>query len=220
MKYIVMERHESYVIVLDEEGRFFKVANMDYSPGQTLTKVVPMEDIKAKNRKRLAFFILPLIIALLAGVSLWFFVFGGNTVLNSGTANVQEENPIVFRIYLGGEIGVVCDSESKVVRVYGVDEKGEAIAEGFDYSEMSIGDAAVELLERAYEIGYITKESEIFIAIEGEEDDDNPVLERVADILEDYGEEKYDIDVEKSSWEDYLEDMEEKEHNQHEHNRD
>ena len=47
MKYLVMERHESYVIVLDENGRFFKVANMDYAPGQTLTKVVPMEDIKA-----------------------------------------------------------------------------------------------------------------------------------------------------------------------------
>ena len=52
MKYLVMERHESYVVVLDEQGRFFKVANMDYFPGQTLTKVIPMEDFVEKRKKR------------------------------------------------------------------------------------------------------------------------------------------------------------------------
>ena len=30
MKYIIMENHLSYSVVLDEEGNFIKVANMGY----------------------------------------------------------------------------------------------------------------------------------------------------------------------------------------------
>ena len=43
MKYIVMECHLSYAIVLDEEGHFFKVANRNYQVGQTVTNVIEMQ---------------------------------------------------------------------------------------------------------------------------------------------------------------------------------
>lgn len=39
MKFMVMECHPGYAVVLDEEGRFRKVANMRYEVGQTLTEV-------------------------------------------------------------------------------------------------------------------------------------------------------------------------------------
>lgn len=55
-------------------------------------------------------------------------------------------------------------------------------------------------------MGYLNEDSEIFVAIENEYNDDNPALERAADSLENYAEEKYDIEVEKSSWDDYLKD--------------
>ena len=34
MSYIVMECHSSYAILLDEEGRFLKAANLHYQVGQ------------------------------------------------------------------------------------------------------------------------------------------------------------------------------------------
>ena len=32
MKYLVMECHPAYAVVLDEEGRFLKVSNLNYGP--------------------------------------------------------------------------------------------------------------------------------------------------------------------------------------------
>ena len=37
MKYLVMECHPAYAVVLDEKGRFLKVANLNYEPGQTVS---------------------------------------------------------------------------------------------------------------------------------------------------------------------------------------
>lgn len=197
MKYLVMERHESYVIVLDENGRFFKVANMDYAPGQTLTKVVPMEDIKAKRKKRMG--LLALFIALIAvvGIGAWFLLFSG--VISGGG------DSRVYRFYMGGDIAVTCDSKNKVTKIEGLDETGKAVSQ-VDIENKNITDISIELLEKAYSMGYLNEDSEIFVAIENEYNDDNPALERAADSLENYAEEKYDIEVEKSSWDDYLKD--------------
>lgn len=212
MKYLVMERHESYVIVLDENGRFFKVANMDYAPGQTLTKIVPMEDIKAKRKRRWGFFALFIALVAVVGVSLWFFLFSGFFGAPQGG--------LVYRFQMGGEIAVTCDSENNVTKVEGIDEEGKAIAENFDFNNKNMNSLSCELLEKAYSLGYLHKDSEIFVAIEGEEDDDNKYLENVADSLENYAEEKYDIEVEKSSWEDYQKDAVKENYKEHDHDDD
>lgn len=56
MKYLVMECHLSYAVVLDEEGRFLKVANRHYEVGQTVTEVIEMQipqavPVKKKTNK-------------------------------------------------------------------------------------------------------------------------------------------------------------------------
>lgn len=43
MKYLVMECHPGYAVVLDENGRFLKVANRRYEVGQTVADVEPMK---------------------------------------------------------------------------------------------------------------------------------------------------------------------------------
>ena len=40
MKYLVMETHPAYAVVLDERGRFLKTANLHYQVGQTVQDVV------------------------------------------------------------------------------------------------------------------------------------------------------------------------------------
>ena len=43
MRYLVMECRPSYAVVVDEDGRFLKVANRHYEVGQTVTEVLPMQ---------------------------------------------------------------------------------------------------------------------------------------------------------------------------------
>ena len=52
MKYIVMECHLSYAVVLDENGNFIKAANMRYEVGQTVDEIFEMKIPKAKKRSR------------------------------------------------------------------------------------------------------------------------------------------------------------------------
>lgn len=44
MRYMVMETHLAYAVVLDEEGHFLKAANLRYEPGDILDRVILMED--------------------------------------------------------------------------------------------------------------------------------------------------------------------------------
>ena len=43
MKYMVMECHPGYAVVLDEDRHFLKVANLRYEPGQMVTDVIEMQ---------------------------------------------------------------------------------------------------------------------------------------------------------------------------------
>ena len=52
MSYIVMECHSSYAILLDEEGRFLKAANLHYQVGQRVYDPVLM---KEKPEKKFVF---------------------------------------------------------------------------------------------------------------------------------------------------------------------
>ena len=55
MNYLVMECHTSYAVLLDEDGRFVKSANLNYEIGQTVRNPVlmrdkPLEKIKEKRK--------------------------------------------------------------------------------------------------------------------------------------------------------------------------
>lgn len=50
MKYLVMECHRGYAVVLDEEGRFLKAANLNYTVGQELTEIITAPPVKKSPR--------------------------------------------------------------------------------------------------------------------------------------------------------------------------
>lgn len=54
MKYLVLETHIKYAIVLDEEGRFLRVVNNAYSVGQKIDKVTIYHDFKKARTSRQA----------------------------------------------------------------------------------------------------------------------------------------------------------------------
>ena len=52
MKYLVMETHPAYAVVLDERGRFLKAANLHYQVGETVEDVVELRLPPARRRLR------------------------------------------------------------------------------------------------------------------------------------------------------------------------
>ena len=43
MNYLVMEVHPAYAVVLDEEGRFLKAANLHYQVGDTVHEIIALQ---------------------------------------------------------------------------------------------------------------------------------------------------------------------------------
>ena len=43
MKYLVMEIHPAYAVVLDTKGKFIKAANMHYTVGQELEEIMELK---------------------------------------------------------------------------------------------------------------------------------------------------------------------------------
>ena len=50
MSYLVMECHPGYAVLLDEEGRFLKAANLQYEIGQTVYDPVLMKETPERQR--------------------------------------------------------------------------------------------------------------------------------------------------------------------------
>lgn len=44
MKYLVIEVHPGYAVLLDSEGRFLRAANLGYQVGETVTEIVVMKE--------------------------------------------------------------------------------------------------------------------------------------------------------------------------------
>ena len=53
MKYVVMECHTAYAILMDEDSRFVKAANLNYEVGQTVENPVLMESFKQTKTAKL-----------------------------------------------------------------------------------------------------------------------------------------------------------------------
>ena len=49
MNYLVMEVHPAYAVVLDEEGRFLKAANLRYQVGDTVQHIVELHRPRKKR---------------------------------------------------------------------------------------------------------------------------------------------------------------------------
>ena len=42
MKYLVMETHPAYAVLLDQSGRFLKAANLNYHVGDTVMDIIEL----------------------------------------------------------------------------------------------------------------------------------------------------------------------------------
>lgn len=160
MKYLVMECHLSYAVVLDEEGRFLKVANQHYEVGQTISEIMEMEipELGNSSSKKFAWKWAYTLTALAA----CFILFIPNLLTNTATfASVYMKiNP---------EVRIDINEKDIVVGIEGVNQDGQDLIVSYHYKNKHLDLVMDELVDKAIEMGYLSSGGAITISLDAQD---------------------------------------------------
>ena len=156
MSYIVMECHSSYAILLDEEGRFLKAANLHYQVGQKVCDPVLMEE-RPSRRFRPARWIAGGGAAIAA---CFLLVFGAGYYQN----HLVSYSSIYLTI--NPEIRMELNRIGEVLDLEGLNEDGKLLLEGYEGRGKDKTKVTDELIDRAIEMGFLSEGGQISFSID------------------------------------------------------
>ena len=159
MKYLVMETHPAYAVVLDEEGRFLKAANLHYQVGDTVQTIVELR--QAKPRSPALWKPLSGLAAAAACLCLVFFGYYQPNYTAYGT----------LRIQINPDVEMTVSRTDRVLDLEGLNADGEDLIEGYDYRGKDRETAAGELVERAIDMGYLSDGDTISVTVRSDDAD-------------------------------------------------
>ena len=156
MSYLVMECHPGYAVLLDEEGRFLKAANLRYETGQTVYDPVLMKEAPERQRHTVRW--IGSGIAAIAACFLLFF----------GIGYYQNYLQPYSSIYLtiNPEVQMDLNRQGTVVGLTGANEDGETLLEGYDGKGKDKVTVADELIDRAIEMGFLSEGGRVSFSID------------------------------------------------------
>ena len=155
MNYIVMECYPSFVILLDENGRFVKAANLHYQVGDTVTDPVLMRDTPPRRRP----------------VSRWAYVAGALAAcltLVLGILFYQSYfSPVSFIVLrINPEVRMDLNSRGHVVALAGLNDDGAALLDDYDGRGKDSLTVSDELIDRAIATGYLSTGGKVTFSID------------------------------------------------------
>ena len=161
MKYMVMECHTGYAVLLDEEGRFWKAADLHYEVGQTVENPVLMKQPQPSGRRRITRLVSNTVAAAAACLFLIF-----------GFSYYQNYLRIYSSIYLSinPEVQMDLNRYGNVVRLTGTNEDGAKLLEGYNGRGKDKLTVADELIDRAIEMGFLSEGGQVSFFIDSPED--------------------------------------------------
>ena len=161
MKYMVMECHTGYAVLLDEEGRFWKAADLHYEVGQTVENPVLMKQPQPSGRRRITRLVSSTVAAVAACLFLFF-----------GFGYYQNYLRIYSSIYLSinPEVQMDLNRYGNVVRLTGTNEDGARLLEGYNGRGKDKLTVADELIDRAIEMGFLSEGGQVSFFIDSPED--------------------------------------------------
>ena len=159
MKYLVMETHPAYAVMLDENGRFLKAANLRYQVGETVEEIV---ELKASRPAKAAVW-KPLsgLAALAACLCLVFFGYYRPNFTAYGT----------LRIQINPDLEMTVSQTDRVLDLEGLNADGADLIEGYAYQGKDRETATEELVERAIEMGYLSDGDTVSITVDSSDSD-------------------------------------------------
>ena len=159
MNYLVMEVHPAYAVVLDEEGRFLKAANLRYQVGDTVRSIVELRP--ARNRPAAWWKPLAGLAAAAACFCLVFFGYYQPNYTPYGT----------LRIQINPDVELTVSRTDRVLELEGLNPDGEELIEGYSYQGKDRQTAANELVERAIAMGYLSSGDTVSITVSSSDAD-------------------------------------------------
>ena len=153
MKYLVMETHPAYAVVLDEDGRFLKAANLRYQVGDTVQDIV---ELRTPQKKVVpAWKPLSGLAAAAACLCMVFFGWYQPNYTAYGT----------LRIQINPDVEMTVSRTDRVLDLEGLNADGEDLIEEYDYQGKDRETAAHELVERAIDMGYLSDGETVSITV-------------------------------------------------------
>lgn len=151
MEYLVMECHPAYAVLLDEDGRFQKAANLNYEVGQRVTEVILMEEepqssAKPKGKGQ---FVRHVVGAFAACLCL--FLLGTGLFFRTAHTTVE--------LHLGPAAALEVDREGHVVSLTPLNAEGDALLKGYDGTGRDVQTVCRELMEKVMAEGYAPPEA-------------------------------------------------------------
>ncbi len=156
MKYMVMECHRAFAVVLDEDGRFLKVANMHYEVGETVTEVFVMKVQPKKKQHRWVFSLTAAAACVLLVISFFF----------------QTGYAAYASVYLtiNPEIRIDVDREDVVLGLEAMNEDGTALLSGYEYRKKKLNVVMDELVDRAIEMNYLQEGGTVSLRLDAQDE--------------------------------------------------
>lgn len=159
MKYLVLEVHPAYAVVLDEEGRFLKAANLGYQVGSTVTEIVALR----RTLSHAAGWQRPLVglAALCACLCLVFFAYYRPNFLPYGSLRMQ----------INPDVEMTISRTERVLALEGLNEDGRRLIDGYAFRGKFRSDAARDLVDLALNQGYLSPGETVAITVTSDDPD-------------------------------------------------
>lgn len=161
MKYLVMECHPGYAVVLDETGQFRKVANMRYEVGQTLTAVTELSLPQAAPVHKRPPRWLTSLTAVAACLAL---------LLTSVFYSGQRAYASVY-MTINPQVRIDVNRSDLVVGLEGVNEDGKILIDGYSYQKKDLDLVVDELVDRAIEMDFLHEGDKIALELDAQDNE-------------------------------------------------
>ena len=177
MKYLVMQCYKSYAIVLNEEGQFIKVANMNYTTGQKIDKIIPMNDDISQDNTIKFSKIRRKMIVMVASIMIFF-----------ASVYIQNYNSYAsIYLELNSQIKIDVRKNDTVSKVYAIDEEAKILIEDYSYKDKTADIVTKELVKKAIDMKIISLGDDIILKFESKNQDWlNDKKSKITKDLDDY----------------------------------
>lgn len=152
MKYLIMECHMSHAVALSSDGRFLKVANMDYETGQTVDYVV---ELSKKPKIPAVYKYIGGFAALAACLCLFFFGFYSPNYLPYGTVYLT----------INPELEMTLSKNGRVLSLAPLNGDGAALIHDYEYKGKDRDEVIRELIDLSVENEYLSDGGKVALSI-------------------------------------------------------
>ncbi len=153
LRYMVMECHLGYAVVLDGEGRFLKVANLHYEVGDVVSSVVMLQDsgVRSARMRRI------LVQAVSAAACLCVLMLGARQLVFAPYGTV--------RIQINPDVELTVNYLNYVTALTGLNADGKALSDGYEGLWKRAERVAEELADRAEAMGFLSDGDTVYLAV-------------------------------------------------------